>query len=400
MLVTSLEIRPATAADLPAIHLADGRAFGEQPSAEARAEHARLIPPERFVLGLDAGTVVGVTAVMPLRMTLPGGAQQAAAGISAVSVAATHRRRGVLREIFTAQHRGLVADGAVLGALTASEGTIYGRFGYGPAVTSQRLEIDRRYVQLRESTPDPGGVRQVEAPEARTLLPELHARWQARTPGALHRDELWWDWQLADRPDDRRGRSALFFLVHPDGYASYRVASSERGRSADVVELVAATPEAGAALWRVLLGLDILRFVTADVAPDDALPFLLSDLRAARVTGSEDALWVRPLDVPAALAARRYSSELDVVLGVVDGFLGRGGAFRLTGGPDGAECVPTDAAPDLHLDVATLGSTYLGGHRLRTLHRAGLVRADDPTVLHRVDLALGADRSPVHGTDF
>lgn len=398
--MTSLEIRTATHSDLPAIHLADGRAFGEQHSTDDRVLMERLIPPERLLLALDAGTVVGVTAVMPLRMTLPGGAQQEAAGISAVSVAVTHRRRGVLRQIFTAQHRRLVEDGAVLGALTASEATIYGRFGYGPAVGSQRVEIERRHVQFRGSAPDPGGVRQVEAEEARSLLPEVHGRWQRQTPGALHRSELWWEWRLSDLPEARRGASALFFLVHPDGYATYRVSRSDRGRSADVVDLVAATPDAHAALWRVLLGLDILGVVTADLPTDDPLPFLVTDVRAVRVLGADDRLWVRPLDVPAALAARRYACELDVVVAVDDPFLGQGGTFRLTGGPDGARCTPTDAAPEVHLGVAALGSVYLGGHRLGTLARAGLVQVDDPRVLSRVDLAFLADRSPAHGTDF
>lgn len=398
--MSTLEIRTATADDLPAVHLADSRAFGAEASPQRVAEVERLVPPERYVLGLDAGTVVGVTAVMPLRMTVPGGAQVAAAGIANVSVGATHRRRGVLREIFTAQHRGLVEEGFTLSALTASEGTIYGRFGYGPATTYQRVEIDRQHTVVRPGAPDPGGVRQVEAGQARTLLPAVHARWQSRTPGALHRSESWWDWQLADRPDERRSTSALQFLVHADGYATFRRAEGPQGRQARVVELVAATEDASAALWRVLLGLDLVPTVVAELSPEDPLPFLLADTRSVRVTGTRDGLWVRLLDVSAALAQRRYAVELDVVLDVADGFLDRGGRFRVRGGPDGAECTRTDAAADVRLDVSTLGSLHLGGHRVSTLHRAGLVGVHDPTVLARLDLALVTDRAPAHGTDF
>lgn len=398
--MSTLEVRPGTPADLPAVHVADARAFGDEPSPARIAEMDRLIPAERYVLGLDAGTVVGVTAVMPLQMTVPGGAQVATAGISAVSVAATHRRRGVLRAVFTAQHRGLLDDGTTLAALTASEGTIYGRFGYGPATVYQRVEIDRQHTRVRPGAPDPGGVRQVQAEQARTLLPPVHARWQSRTPGALHRSGSWWDWQLSDRPDERRGESALQFLVHPDGYATFRRAAGPRGREARVVELVVATEDARAALWRVLLGLDLVPTVVAELSPDDPLPFLLTDTRAARVTGTRDGLWVRLLDVPAALAQRRYATELDVVLDVADGFLDRGGRFRLRSGPEGAECTRTDATPDVHLDVSTLGSLHLGGHRVRTLHRAGLIGVHHPDVLARLDAALLADRAPAHGTDF
>ncbi len=398
--MNSLDVRHAQVADMPAVHLADGRAFGEHQAPATIAIFDTLMSADDHVLAFDGDTVVGVTARMALRMTLPGGAQVDAAGISAVSVAATHRRRGVLRQIFTTQHRELLDSGIALSALTASEATIYGRFGYGNATVANRVDIDRRHVSFRPSAPDPGGVRQIEADEARALLPEVHSRWQHRTPGALHRNHLWWDWQLADQPEDRAGASALFFLVHPDGYATYRVASGERGRRADVVELAAATDAAHAALWRVLMGLDILGTVTATVAPDDPLPFLLTDSRAVRVTNSRDGMWVRLLDVPAALAARRYGTELDVVAQVSNDFLGQGGRFRLRGGPDGAECTRTDAPAQVHTDVAALGSLHLGGHRARTLHRAGLLGVDDPAVLHRLDLAFGADRAPVHGTDF
>ncbi|UZJ24256.1 GNAT family N-acetyltransferase [Rhodococcus antarcticus] len=398
--MSTLEVRTGTAADLPGIHLAGARAFGDEAGPERIAEIDRLIPPARYVLGLDAGTVVGVTAVMPLRMTVPGRAQVRAAGIADVSVAATHRRRGILRQILSAQHHGLVEEGFALAALTASEGTIYGRFGYGPATVYQRVEIDRQHAAFRPGAPDPGGVRQTTAEQARGLLPAVHARWQSRTPGALHRSGAWWDWQLSDRPAERRGASALQFLVHPDGYATFRRAEGPRGRQARVVELVAATEDAHAALWRVLLGLDLVPTVVAELSPDDPLPFLLTDTRAARVTGARDGVWVRLLDVGAALAQRRYATELDVVIDVADGFLGRGGRFRLRGGPEGAECTRTDASADVHTDVSTLGSLHLGGHRVRTLHRAGLVGVHDPAVLDRLDLALVTDRAPVHGTDF
>ena len=393
-------IRRGRPADMLAVQRADGRAFGLQHSPQAIRQHETLMAPPDHALALDGASVVGVTAQLALRLTVPGGGQVEAAGISAVSVAATHRRRGVLRQILTAQHRDLLDAGTSLAALTASEATIYGRFGYGPATMEHRVEIDRRHVGFRPSAPDPGGVRQVEADEARTLLPPVHARWQRRTPGALHRSELWWDWQLADRPEDRHGASALFFLVHPDGYASYRVASGERGRRADVVELVAATDAAHAALWRVLMGLDILRTVTASLAPDDALPFVLTDTRAVRVTGTRDGMWVRLVDIPVALATRRYQVEVDVVLDVSDAFLGQGGRFRVRGGPDGAECTRTDRPAQVNTEVAAVGSLYLGGHRARVLHRAGLLGVQDDAVLHRLDLAFGAERAPLHGTAF
>ncbi|MEO6880618.1 MAG: GNAT family N-acetyltransferase [Mycobacteriaceae bacterium] len=392
----AIEIRRGTAADVPAIQAVNARAFGEEMGPEGRAEGARLTPGERHVLALQGSTVIGVTALMPLRMTVPGGAQVDAAGISNVSVAATHRRRGVLRQILGAQHRDLLAQGYPLAALTASEGTIYGRFGYGPATVRRRVEIDRRGVEVARSAPDPGGVALVGAETARGLLPALHERWATRTPGALRRDETWWDWQLADRPEDRPGSTSLCFLLHPDGYASYRA----HGSRAEVVEVISTTDAAHAALWRVLLGLDFADVLAAPLSPDDPLPFLLTDTRAVRVVGVRDGMWVRPLDVAAALALRRWAVEIDVVLGITDPFLDRGGRFRLRGGPEGSECVRTDDAAAVNLDVATLGALYLGGHRVSTLARAGLLTGAAPAVLARLELALLTDRAPENGTDF
>jgi len=171
--------------------------------------------------------------------------------------------------------------------------------------------------------------------------------------------------------------------------------------SATVVDLFAATDEAYAALWRVLLGLDLVDKVTGwkSLALDDPLPLLLTDARQVHTTALQDGLWSRVLDVPAALAARTYAVEIDVVLDVHDDFLHRGGRVRLQGGPEGATCTPTDASADLALPVATLGPLLFGGGRASTYARAGRATGT-PDVLRRVDAAFSTDREPLHGTGF
>lgn len=211
----------------------------------------------------------------------------------------------------------------------------------------------------------------------------------------------WWDVLFLDRSAFRRGGSTLFFLLHPDGYASYRIRRDGDTTRCSVVDLFAATDGAHAALWRVLLGLDLVDVVsTTQCPPGDPLPFLLADPRQVRTVAAPDGLWVRLLDVPAALSARRYGVELDVVLEVDDPFLGRGGRFRLRGGPDGTCCAPTDRQPQARTDLATLGAVYLGGHRPSTAARAGLLRLDDPALALRMDAAFLAERAPQHGTAF
>ncbi|HXV94719.1 MAG TPA: GNAT family N-acetyltransferase [Pseudonocardia sp.] len=393
-------LRRATAADLPAIATADSRAFGvHYTDADLDGIRAQL-DPARFLLALDGERVVGVAGSFPFTVTLPGGGALPVEGVTWVSVAPTHRRRGVLRALMAEQHRDFVAGGLAVSMLTASEGGIYGRFGYGPATVSRGVEIDRRFAVFRADVPDPGGVRFVDADEARALAPGVQRRWCAVTPGALSRDDLWWDGLLRDPEHRRGGRTALFHLMHPDGYASYRIDHSDA--SCHVVDLFAATGEAHLALWRVLLGLDLARTVRAPRAcpPGDPLPFLLTDPRQVRTTGLRDGTWARVLDVAAVLAARRYTVEVDVVLEVRDTFLDRGGRFRLRGGPDGAECTPAVGAPAVHVDVTALGSLLLGGHRASTLGRAHLLRTGDPALLRRLDAAFTADRDPVHGTEF
>jgi predicted acetyltransferase len=397
--MTSFALRPATGKDLPAIAEAVGRSFGMHHSAADLADLERQLDLERFWLAVEPDDeVVGVTGSHDLRVTLPGGTTLPVAGVAWVGVAVTHRRRGVLRALFDRQHAEFVADGVALAALTASEASIYGRFGYGPTTVRRGVEITRRRAVLRPDLPDTGGVRQVGPDRMRELAPALYERWAAATPGAVRRDDVWWDQFLADREPHRGGATALFHLAHAGGFASYRWVHADR--ACRVVELVATTADAHRELWRALLAMDLTETVRFGSLPlDDPLPLLLTDPRQVRTTSLDDGMWVRVLDVAAALSARHYRVELDVVLDVADPYLDRGGRFRLRGGPDGATCETTSAAADAHLASTAIGPLLLGGQRALVLGRAGAVTAD-PAVLDRLDLAFGTDRLPVHGTEF
>ncbi len=392
-------LRRATADDLPAITVTDGRAFGFHHSDADVEDFRPLFDPHRFVLACDPadGAIVGLGGSFPFDLTLPGGATTAVEGVTWVAVSATHRRRGILRSMMADLHRGYVDDGVAVSLLTASEGAIYGRFGYGPAVSERLITIERRRAQFRPGTPDPGGVRYADTDTARKLAPDIHRRWCAVTPGALSRSEQWWDNALLDREHRRWGGSALFHLVHADGYASYRTDDD----TCHLRDFFAATDDAHVALWRVVLGLDLVSTITArDVPLDDPLPFLLTDPRQVRTTGLPDGVWARILDVPAALGARTYGAEVDIVLTVEDGFLSRGGRFRLRGGPEGATCERSDVAADAEIEIRALGSLLLGGHRAHTLARAGLLTPLGPGVLARLDAAFRAEREPRFGTHF
>jgi predicted acetyltransferase len=399
----SITLRRATAADLPAMAEADGRSFGEHYTDDRLEEVRALFDPDRYLLAEDSGEIVGITGSYPFDVTPPGGTPIPAEGVSWVSVAVTHRRRGILRALLAEQHRGFVADGLAVSLLTASEGGIYGRFGYGIATEHREVEIRRRRAAFRSDVPDPGGVRQVGTGEMRRIGPEIHRRWAAQTPGALSRSDRWWDLHLADREWHRGGATALFHLVHPDGYVSYRI--DRDTQTCRISDLATATDEAYIALWRTLLALDLVETVFArSLAAAEPLQFLLADPRQLRTVGQYDGMWARVLDVPAALSARRYGTEVDVVPDVRDPFLDRGGRFRLRGGPEGAECVAAEnaggGAPVVGIAMAALGSLLFGGAHAGSLARAGLLEVDAPAVLRRLATAFGGERTPQHGTEF
>jgi predicted acetyltransferase len=384
-----LTIRTAEDADWPAMALLAATCFGDRRPQETTDTWRTLMPAGSAVVACDGPDVVGVAIYLDLQLTVPGGAVLPMAGVTWVAVSPTHRRRGALRAMFAELH-GRMGDYPIAG-LEASEAGIYGRFGYGPAIVEHRLTVDRREARFFDGVPDPGGVRVVEAAAHREQLADIWERWRRQTPGGLHTPPQLWDDLLADREFYRDGGSAFYCLLHHDGYVLYRTHGDDEKRRIEIFELVAVTPQAHIALWRVLLGMDLIKTVTAWTHPADVLPYLLTDPRLVRTVGVEDTLWLRILDIPAVLEARSYAADVSVVLDVSDAALGGGGryAFDVQGGR--AKCVPTDAAADVHTELAVLGSLYMGGHRASAFAAAHRLRCNDSELLAQLDAAFVTD---------
>jgi predicted acetyltransferase len=338
---------------------------------------------------------------LDLRLTVPGGAVLPMAGVSWVCVAPTHRRRGVLREMFDVLHRTMAARNFPIAGLEASEGGIYGRFGYGPATINETLTIDTRQARFHADVPNPGGVRFVRPVDHRAKIEEIYERWRLRTPGGLHTPPRMWDEVLEDREIGRHGGSALFTLLHDDGVAFYRQHGDGERKSVVITKLAAVTDEAYIALWRTLLGMDLKDTVTVQSPPDGLLPYLLTDSRLVRITGNEDGLWLRIIDVPAVLEARTYSADLSVVLEISDGVLGGGGRFAVDIRDGKARCEPTTephrrrhpagAEPVVHCDLSVLGSLYFGTHRASAFAAANRLRCNDVGVIAGLDAAFASE---------
>lgn len=385
-----LILRTATGADWPGIALLDDTSFGASMHPDTIAAWQALTPADAAVVICDGDDIVGAAVYFDFQLTVPGGTVLRTAGISGVAVAPTHRRRGLLRAMFTELHRRIVDSGYSVAVLTASEGGIYGRFGYGPATIDQELTIDRRFARFHADAPDPGGVRLVRLAQHSDDLVAVYDRWRQHTPGGLRRPQAMWDELLADRENTRDGGTPWFAFLHSDGYALYRVHSEDQ-RVVRVPELKAVTTDAHVALWRALLGLDLMEMVVADTHPADPLPYLLTDSRLARTTGRTDDLWLRIIDIPAALEARSYPADLSTVLEVSDRFRSHGGRFALQIRDGCAVCTPSDAAAEVEMDLDVLGSLYLGAHPASALAAANRLRVKDFEVISRLDAAFVSD---------
>jgi predicted acetyltransferase len=408
-----LELRDITDEEFPAHARLTEAAFGHQPSDEEVRIWADLTAGEHRWGVFDDGEIVATGGAFAFDLTVPGGATVPAGGLTAIAVRPTHRRRGILTAMMDHHLDEVARRRQPVSVLTASEAAIYGRFGYGPAAHLITWTLPTTGASLTPPPRAEGRLRVVDATTARTVLPEVYDAHRAVTPGALSRGPARWDHLMLDREASRDGASALFHVVHEstagvaDGYAAYRLKPSWTSHGIADGELVAlavvsADPEVEAALWAHLLGIDLVTRVTGSHRPvEDPLRWRLTDPRRMQVQHVLDHLWVRILDVPAALEARRYPVAGSVVIEVADAFRpANSGRYRLEGGPASATCARTGEPADVALAAPDLGSLYLGGVRASTLARAGRVEERTPGALARLDVMLSWDRSPWCATDF
>ncbi|AYF73385.1 GNAT family N-acetyltransferase [Nocardia yunnanensis] len=398
---TGFTVRSARADERDEIFRLSELSFGMRMGPAEREYVPKVFRTERALVAVDGDRIVGHANDLVMTVTVPGGGSVQASGVTSVVVAPTHRRRGILRAIYTELHARSEAAGLPLTIFTASEGTIYGRFGYGPSAVVDEISVRGRAAQFRSTTPDPGGVEVVSLAEAKIRVPQIYDRWRRLVPAAQAKPEARWQQRVFAPAVQQEGGSPLFFLVHPDGYAILRRAWSSEGKNtATVHELRAITPEAHAALWRVVLSLDLVDTIEAEISPHDPLPWLVTDPRLVRVTGRHDTLWTRVMDVPAALTARTYQRDLDVVVSIEDPFRAAGGSFALRVRDGVAECERTDRAPDAEFGIDVLGSLYFGAHRARVLAAANRIQVKDPAQLRALDEAFAADRDAELGWFF
>jgi predicted acetyltransferase len=373
-------------------------AFGHEPHAEDIERWRRTFEPERMLWLSDGDVKVATAGAFSFRLTIPGN-EVPAAGVTTVGVLPSHRRRGILTQMMREQLDDVRNREEPIAILWASEASIYGRFGYGLATKAAKSEIDRDRAVFRDRAEPVGATRLVTRDEAADLLPGVYDRIRAQTPGMFARSQTWWQTStLADPEHARQGAGPLFCAVleldgEPEAYALYRLKSNwEEGvpKSAlRIREVMATSPVAVREIWRFLFGVDLVaRVETWGLPPDYPLFLMLTEPRRLRMTLG-DALWLRLVDLEAALAARSYAAGERVVLEVRDSFCDwNDGAWRV---PDAER---TDADPDVRLDAADLASAYLGGFSFAEIARAGRAEELRPGGLARADALFRTDVTP------
>jgi len=392
-------------------------ATGDPDEVAENKDQVARIEVDRAWVASDDGRFVGNSCIYTMDLSLPASPDRECpvtgmAGVSAVGVHPTHRRKGLLSRMMAAMLDDARSRGEAVAGLIASESIIYGRFGFGHATDMAELTINSRESVFAVPAPHVD-VQLLDRDEAAKVLPELYDRQRRTRAGEVSRNQEVWKEILADRPNRRHGGGGAFFAACDEGYVAYRAHDSNLLRgdllSITVEELRGTTHEVEAALWRFVFDLDLVGQVTLKRRPvDEPIRWRLADPRQLRVADVEDRLYVRILDVPAALAARGYQSEGRLVFdllppsavdGTPDPVCGR---WVLEAGPTGASCRAAGAAEDadIRLVVTDLGSLYLGGFSASVLAAAGRIEELKPAGVAAADSLFSTRPAPLTGTGF
>jgi predicted acetyltransferase len=371
-------------------------AFGESIDDGEFDADLQIFEADRAIGAVDGEAWVGGGGAYSFRLTVPGRREVGAAGITGVGVQPDHRRRGILTQVMRWLLDQAAERGEPVAVLHASEGAIYPHFGFGLATLQGTFEMDRSQFWFGRPADPVGRVRLVDPDEALAIIPDLYDRVRLDSPGQLTRSTAKWRAQMLANGGFHRGklgaksRAVLEVDGVPRGYALYRTKADwdDRGPRNEVTVMEVSGLDAAAerSLWEWIAGIDLMVRIKGWRTPVPHPLFLgLHDLRRMGLTVG-DGLWLRIVDVVAALEGRSFEGTGVVTLEVTDAFLpANAGRWRIevTGGS--AAVARTSEPADLALDTTDLATVYLGGFTFADLLRAGRVGECRPEAVADAD---------------
>jgi len=390
----AVEIRVPTPEQWAEVCLVDTRAFGNSLTPEEIEERRDLHDLSRFRIAVDGTRVVAVAASYAMDATLPGGVSVPMGGVTWVSVAATHRRQGLMRRVVGAVHDDIAERGEPIATLYASEGGIYENIDYGCSTQVRVASLNPRLTSFRREYSTAGGVCYLDSTEDPVALTTaMWERFRRLRAGETSRSAALHNFLADQRAKPAGPMSPVEYFVHADGYAAYRMEqdwnTGHPAHTMHIVEVAAITPEAHAALWETLLGVDLVGEIKSNaLAIDDPLPYLLTNPRTLRTNELNDGVWVNVLDIPMAFAARSYRSTDRLVVEVDEK------RWAIDGGPDGATCKPVRTRPDLTCTHAALSALLYGGVAPSALVAGRRMTARNDDVLRRADIFFTTATAP------
>jgi predicted acetyltransferase len=373
--------------------------------------------PQRVWGAYDGGRCVGTLRTFGTAYSVPTGPDSTAEigtdALTQVSVAATHRRQGVLRTMLSQSLADAKERGDTISLLRAAEWGIYGRFGYWPTSGVSDYLVRTAVPTTIRPTSQPMNVHQLSPQESLQPAMDVLARVRSHQHGHIARSEWMWERSLRLRQPSGTWEPVCVVarnaLGEVDGFAMWTGAEGDwynkpfSEPAATVNQLLATTPDAYLALWHYLINIDLVPVLKLEErAVDEPLEWLLGNGRAARRGWTGDGDWLRILDLCTALQSRRYAAEDRLVLEVRDDDVGgyATGRYLLDAGPGHAECLPSTLSPDLQLSQRALAGIYSGGNTVRSQHLAGLIDEETPGALNRLNLMFRTERAPWNATPF
>ncbi|WP_318208488.1 MULTISPECIES: GNAT family N-acetyltransferase [unclassified Streptomyces] len=407
----TVDVRAVTESEFPDWQRALRTGFLNAPVV-SEAEVADRLPHvdlARTLGAYDRGRTVATFRSFRQEVSTVGGGSLTADAITQVTVSPTHRRRGLLSRMMAADLAAAKERGDAIATLIAAEYPIYGRYGFGAASWCGEWSVDVRRAGLdprRSGRPEDGGrIDLTDADEIRKIGPEVYGRLAGVRAGVTDRTARGWDVGTGLGVHSEPWREPYYAVYRSEsgeveGYVAYTADdkwddAKQPMNTATVRDLIAVTPAAERALWHYLCSVDWISTVRSGYrAPDDPLPLLLPDPRAAKLLTYADMLWVRVLDVVRVLESRTYPVADGLVLDLRDGDGFAGGRYRLDASPEGVSCARTDESADLAFDIAELGVLAFGDESAVRLHRLGRVEELTAGAAARADLLFRTPLRP------